>query len=338
MAKQLPTITLLFAGGATLQTEGQAVLTVRTAEDIQPWMDHVPELSLIAKVEPVFVLPDGKEIEPEDWNKLITIIRDRYEKSDGFVILQGVDTMLYSGAFLSFALQGLGKPVVLTGSPLTPEHSTAADLKGFISHYRTLGVRANLINSVQVSTMAVAETCILFGNQLLRANRARKSPGTSFNVFEADDHDTLGRVDFGIKLKAEQQRSTTPIHAVLLAEKNLAVVRLHPGYRPEEFMQVIQSKPDGILVHTYMQGGIPEKLYPILRLAEQQGIPVVLFNPYLKPTVPFSSIACVYGTAYEALYAKFLWALSKATNPGVIAKLLEQNVAKEFGTGKEAGD
>ncbi len=338
MAKQLPTITLLFAGGATLQTEGKTIVTVQSAADAQAWLEHFPELNLIAKVEPVFVLADGKDIEPEDWNSVTKIIKDRYASTDGFVILQGVDSMLYTGAFLSFALQGLGKPVVLTGSPLTPEHNQAADLQGFISHYRTLGVRANLINAVQVATKNLVEVSILFGNQLLRANRGRKSPGTSFNVFEADETDVLGRVDFGIKLKAEQQRTTDPLHVVALQDKHVAIVRLHPGFRPDELSRVVQEKPDAIILHTYMQGGVPTKLAPLLRLAEQQGTAVVVFNPYLAASVTADTATVISGMSYEALYAKVLWALSKTTNPEIARKLLLQPTRNEFGTGKETGD
>lgn len=337
MAKTLPTITLLFAGGATLQTEAGKLVTVRSADDIAAWVDNFPELNLIAKVEPVFVLPDGKDIEPEDWNTVSKLIKEKYATSDGFVLLQGVDSMLYTGAFLSFALQGLGKPVVLTGSPLTPEHSTAQDLKGYISHYRTLGVRANLINSVQVATQNLTEVSILFGNQLLRANRGRKSPGTSFNVFEADETDILGRVDFGIKLKAEQERKNDPLHVVALQQKRVAIVRLHPGSHPDELASVVQNKPDAIILHTYMQSGIPDKLAAHLRLAEQQGIAVIVFNPYLGINVPGGPGATMSGMSYEALYAKVLWVLSKTTNAEVVNTLLQQPVANEFGTGKETG-
>lgn len=336
MPKTLPTITVLFAGGATLQTEGDTLVTVRKPEDVQTWIEHFPELNLIAKVEPIFVLPDGTDIEPEHWNAVTNIIKDRYAKSDGFVILQGVDSMLYTGAFLSFALQGLSKPVVLTGSPLTPEHPKPADLQGFISHYRTLGVRANLINAVQVATKNLTEVSILFGNQLIRATRARKSPGTSFNVFDADEADVLGRVDFGIKLKAEQLRKDTALHVVALQDRRVAIVRLHPGFRADELASVVQSKPDALILHTYMQSGVPEKLSALLRLAEQQGTVVVVFNPFQASGTHAGSVATIGGISYEALYAKVLWALSKTTNPDVVRTLLQQPVAFEFGMGKEA--
>ena len=338
MPKTLPTITLLFAGGATLQTEGEKVVTVRTPDDVRSWLDHFPELNLIAKVEPVFVLSDGTDIEPEHWNAVTRVIKDKYGASDGFVILQGVDSMLYTGAFLAFALQGLGKPVVLTGSPLSPEQPKPANLQGFISHFHTLGVRANLINAIQVATKNLTEVSILFGNQLLRATRARKSPGTSFNVFDADEADVLGRVDFGIKLKSEQKRKDTSLHVVTLQEKHVAIVRLHPGFRTDELATVVQGKPDSIIVHTYMQSGVPEKLAPYLRLAEQQGIAVVIFNPYLAVGARAGSGAVISGMSYEALYAKVLWALSKASNPDVIVKVLQQPVAHEFGSGKEGAE
>ena len=42
--------------------------------------------------------------------------QEHYAKFDGFVILHGTDTMGYSASALSFMLEFLGKPVILTGS------------------------------------------------------------------------------------------------------------------------------------------------------------------------------------------------------------------------------
>ena len=42
--------------------------------------------------------------------------QDNYTKFNGFVILHGTDTMAYTASALSFMLENLGKPVILTGS------------------------------------------------------------------------------------------------------------------------------------------------------------------------------------------------------------------------------
>lgn len=48
----------------------------------------------------------------------LTLYHPSYNNFDGFVILHGTDTMSYTASALSFMLENLGKPVVLTGSQI----------------------------------------------------------------------------------------------------------------------------------------------------------------------------------------------------------------------------
>ena len=54
----------------------------------------------------------------KEWNKIAGVISDCYDMYDGFVVLHGTDTMVYTASALSFMLNGLNKPVVLTGSQI----------------------------------------------------------------------------------------------------------------------------------------------------------------------------------------------------------------------------
>lgn len=336
MSKDLPKITLLFAGGASLQLEDKEIISVLKEADVAAWIDEFPELRLIADIEPVFVFPDGKEISSENWNTLSKEIADRYNSSDGFVVLHPLDSMLYTSSALSFLLGNLSKPVVFTGSPLAPHMKSEKDIEGFMSHYRTLGVRANLINAIQVATMNVPEVTILFGNQLLRANRARKSLSTSFNFFDTDESDILGTVDFGIKLKDPKRKATKEkLQLGSLNDPYLALVRIHPDYRQEEFADVLKEKPDGILIQTYLQSGIKENLKPYIQIAYQQGIPIVVFNPFIADIMNVKGVYVATDISYEALYSKFLWALSSGKSAQEILKLLDKNIAHEFAKEKE---
>ena len=205
------------------------------------------------------------------------------------------------------------------------------DVEGFMSHYRTLGVRANLINAIQVATMNVPEVTILFGNQLFRANRARKSLSTSFNFFDTDDADVLGTVDFGIKLKdPDKKKPKGNLKLTTLTNPYLALVRIHPDYKQEEFADVLKEKPDGILIHTYLQSGIKENLKPYIQIAHQQGIPVVVFNPFIADITRVKGVYVASDISYEALYAKFIWALSLGKSADEILKFLDRNIANEF--------
>lgn len=58
-----------------------------------------------------------------DWAKLARDIEQHYEVFDGFVILHGTDTMSYTASALSFMLENLRKPVILTGAQVDLEIS-----------------------------------------------------------------------------------------------------------------------------------------------------------------------------------------------------------------------
>src|SRR5215203_5329820 len=104
------------------------------------------------------------------WQELAAVIQKNYSKHDGFVILHGTDTMAYSASALSFMLENLSKPVILTGSqvPLGTIRNDA---------------RRNIITALEIasSTTVVPEVCIYFSNQLFRGNRAEKYSSSKFD-------------------------------------------------------------------------------------------------------------------------------------------------------------
>ena len=91
------------------------------AIDFELIYDHVPELkrfeteiTCISTEEPI----DSSEMLPSNWVDLSDLIQENYSTYDGFVILHGSDTMAYTASSLSFMLENLSKPVILTGSQI----------------------------------------------------------------------------------------------------------------------------------------------------------------------------------------------------------------------------
>lgn len=103
---------------------------------------------------------------PDRWVELVEIIEQHYHYYDGFVILHGSDTMAFTASALSFMLENLGKPVVLTGSQL-PIGQIRTDAKENI--ITALEIAATRING----HAAVPEVCIYFDFQLFRGNRTK---------------------------------------------------------------------------------------------------------------------------------------------------------------------
>jgi L-asparaginase len=139
-----------------IQTGGTIAMDISDGQkpelNSEKWLEllnkEMPELSKIADVEmKSYSFKDSSDIYKQDWTKLAVFIEDHYNQYDGFVILHGTDTMAYTASALSFAIQNLAKPVILTGSQV-PMSSLRSD------------ARRNLVNSIEMATMPLPEVAI----------------------------------------------------------------------------------------------------------------------------------------------------------------------------------
>lgn len=116
-------------------------------------------------------LMDSSDMTPEDWQHIADDIRDRYDQYDGFVILHGTDTMAFTASALSFMLENLGKPVIVTGSQIP------------LAELRSDG-QINLLNALYVAAnYPINEVSLFFNNRLYRGNRTTKAHADGFNAF-----------------------------------------------------------------------------------------------------------------------------------------------------------
>ena len=124
--KRTNKVLLIYTGGTIGM--GQNIKTGALEPlDFHHLVENVPEFELIQTDVDVYQFTppiDSSDMTPTMWAKLVTIISERYELYDGFVILHGTDTMAYTASALSFMLENLTKPVVLTGSPVSYTHLT----------------------------------------------------------------------------------------------------------------------------------------------------------------------------------------------------------------------
>ena len=218
---------------------------------------------------------DSSDMTPRFWSRLVRIIADRYDDYDGFVILHGTDTMAFTASALSFMLENLTKPVVLTGSQLP------------IGQLRTDG-KENLVTSIEVAsahhddgTPIVPEVCIYFNGHLLRGNRATKVNADGFNAFESYNYPHLADAGVNITyheehiLKRDFTKKLIPHFAL---DPNVTVFTLFPGVQEQITRHVIES-PElrAMVMRTYGSGNAPHHpwLMRLLKEATSRGITVV---------------------------------------------------------------
>jgi len=200
---------------------------------------------------------DSSDMGPDDWKKIVRIIEDHYKKYDGFVILHGTDTMAYSASMLSFMLENLTKPVILTGSQLP------------IGKMRTDG-RENLITALEIAVdkdskgnAFVPEVCIFFQNLLMRGNRTTKTNAENFNAFNSFNYPILAEAGTHIKyehyLIHRPLENTTPqFHYRLNPE--VTVLKLFPGIS-DNCVKAVFTNPylKGVVLETFGAGNSPAR-------------------------------------------------------------------------------
>ena len=89
---------------------------------LQQFLDSIPALRDESmpnwKLIELSPLLDSSNMTVLDWNRIGLVIKENYEAFDGFVVLHGTDTMAYTASALSFSLENLDKPVIITGSQI----------------------------------------------------------------------------------------------------------------------------------------------------------------------------------------------------------------------------
>jgi L-asparaginase len=205
------------------------------------------ELSSISFKKPI----DSSNMNPEIWIELAKIIEINYSKYDGFVVLHGSDTMSYTASALSFMLENLSKPVVLTGSQLP------------IGVIRTDG-KENLITAIEIAGSKkngkhiVSEVCIYFEYKLYRGNRTFKYNSAHFDAFKSPNYPALAEAGVTISYNTSAllepvSNKKLKVHTYL--ENDIAVLKLFPGINQKITSSILNTKGiKAIIIETFGAG------------------------------------------------------------------------------------
>jgi L-asparaginase len=246
--------------------------------DFRHLTDHVPEIRNFGyELHSISFDPvnDSSNVDPGVWVKIAEIIEKSYDEFDGFVILHGTDTMAYTASALSFMLENLGKPVILTGSQLP------------IGVLRTDG-RENLITAIEIAAAvengqpAVPEVCIFFDNKLTRGNRTTKMSAEHFDAFYSPNYHPLAEV--GLHLKYFNNLISYPsmdrklvVHNVF--DTNVAILKLFPGINKKLVSAVLKTEGlRGLIIETYGSGNAPTYQWFLDELKQFINTGGIIFN------------------------------------------------------------
>ena len=201
-----PKILIIYTGGTIGMIENPETGALQPF-DFSHLIDNVPKIKkLHYHIDNVQFTPpiDSSNMDPSHWRDIALAIEERYDQYDGFVVLHGTDTMAFTASALSFMLENLSKPVIITGSQLP------------IGEVRTDG-EENLITALQVAAATdergrprVQEVAILFENYLWRGNRATKMSADNFNAFKSFNYPELAEIGLDIEYNTPYLRQMPP--------------------------------------------------------------------------------------------------------------------------------
>lgn len=348
MNNDTPSVLIIYTGGTIGMIENPDSGTLESF-NFDHLLTHVPELKkfnyriLSYQFDPPI---DSSDMEPTLWAKLVKIITYNYELFDGFVILHGTDTMSYTASALSFMLENLSKPVILTGSQLP------------IGTLRTDG-KENLITAIEIAAAKdkkglplVPEVCIFFENHLMRGNRTCKINAENFNAFRSFNYPTLARAGIHIRYelslihKADRHKPLKPHY---LFDTNVVILTLFPGIQ-ESIISSILHAPGlkAVVLRTFGSGNAPQKPWFLKQLQEatERGIIIVNITQCNSGMVKMeryetgihliqAGVISGYDSTVEAAVTKLMFLLGHGLSNSEIRKKMASNLAGEISKDRE---
>lgn len=206
------------------------------------------EMNSVAFEKPI----DSSNMNPLQWKQLAELIYTNYNQYDGFVILHGSDTMAYTSSALSFMLENLSKPVILTGSQLP------------IGTIRTDG-KENIITAIEIASTyvdnkpVVPEVAIYFEYRLHRGSRTSKTSATQFNAFSSGNYPLLAEAGVNISFNVNAIKNITDKELTLFTafETTIAIIEIFPGISADYLAYMLNAPGlKGAIIRTFGAGNM----------------------------------------------------------------------------------
>lgn len=325
-------ILFIATGGTIASAKTEDGLTPAiTSEEL---LDAVPEIRTMCTVETVQPYSlDSTNMCWRQWLHLAEIIRDGYDRYDGFVIAHGTDTMSYAAATLSYLIQQNKKPVVLTGAQKSIEVPDG-------------DARRNLYEAFLYATDDHAcGTHVVFNGHVIAGTRARKTHTKSFDAFSSIDYPDVAVIyDRKLLCYIDERPDCGTVRFYDRLVPEILSIRVIPGMDPSIF-DYITEKCRGVVIESFGVGGIPyygdnafeEKIASLM----ENGVRVVITTqvPHEGSNLSVYRVGHMIKQKYrvleassmttEAVIAKMMWALAYSDSRESFERLFITPVGKD---------
>lgn len=343
MKTNRPKILIIYTGGTIGMIENPVTKALEPF-NFDHLLQNVPKIKMLDYDIEHYEFPrpvDSSDMNPQYWSEIATVIEENYNKYDGFVVLHGTDTMAYTASALSFMLENLDKPVIITGSQLP------------IGEVRTDG-EENLITALQIAAkkdadggQMVREVAILFENDLLRGNRSTKYSSDDFKAFKSHNYPELARIGLGITFRPRslwRNETYKPLTVHKEMDPNVMYLDLFPGIK-ESTLRHFLSTPDikGIVLKTFGAGNGPTETWfqDALKEATERGTVIVNVTQCMTGSVmPLrygagkaisdSGVVAGHDLTSEAAITKLMYLFGRGLTPDEVRVAMEIPIRGEL--------
>ena len=278
---------------------------------------------------------DSANIFPEDWSSLARHIAEVRNNYDGIVVIHGTDTLAYTSSMLTFMLQSLNLPVVITGSQLSTKHPVADAME-------------NCRCAIHMAASEIPGVFVAFNRKVMLGCRASKVRSLSFDAFESINYPNIATISsLGMKI----DRSAVPERTGIFKLSNtysekVGLVKMFPGIHRGIFESMAEQGYKGIYIEAYGIGGMPFLKHDFIGTLDKLikgGITVVIGTQCIYE----GSKMDVYETGRKALetgaleahdmtceaaLTKLMWILGMTDDPSEIRDYYSINMAGEMTT------
>lgn len=323
-------IALLYVGGSIGMKVNKKTGRIEPITSLQEIHRFLPELQADVSLEFFSVTNVGSsDITPDHWVEIATKIKQVYNKFDGFVVVHGTHTMSYTASALSFALQGLSKPVVLTGA-LLPINDITGD------------GRMNLTFAIRAAQLDIAEVCVVLGPQVLRGTRAKNVERSYLQTFQSPKIAPLADFSTTVSLHKDRTvRRKRALQCVPQFDPNIVQITMHPGVNNAYLDALLDAKPHGIILRAYGPGMLPDTLTPWLQKVTVANIPIVITSQLFRGRIDLhcyrkqlnlQELGVISGKdmLLECATVKLMWGLTQKKTMHQLRDFMEKSIVGEL--------